>query len=1001
MALIDNLVSYYRFDEITGTATEDSHTDNDGVADNARVFTSEVNGILNTCADFSNQDVITINGTYGFTQQSDFPISISTWVYLNSTSTIGGVIGIGRDARLHSGVWMQVDTDGKIWIEYGDNNGGASYHRKGCISSTALETGSWYHIVGIINSATDMHIYINGVDDEVSYSGTGGDVVYNGNTQIGRQIRITGDLYTYINGAIDELGIWNKALSGDEVSSLYNNGNGYAYPFSQEYQQECSETLLIVDSIINSLNREFEENLDVSEGGTKVFSTILSETLNLTSNVYRNLGEYSGGESLVFNGSWWDSYPESDAWFIIKGSQRKFVFIGANKNLTPTINLSATLATDHIHPTYKYEKTLSQTISLTDGDTYLPSREFEENLSLSEALAKNPNKQREEVLSLTDSEIIFDISYLLEDTLSLTDIYESILANIFEETLELTDNLSSSTNKLLEETISLTDGDTQRVFREYSEVINLSDTYERIWLSTQIFSETLTLFDGDVYSPEKVLNETLSLTDVYLYDWVLSREYEETLTLTAILLKNPNKLSEEEISLDDTYSRIWEATPTLAETINLKDIVRGIPPDFGFIDIEEEPILVDIIEKALERTLSIDNCVLTDQIIQKSTNRTSSDTINLSDSLINHLNKSCSETLNLTDVYERIWSATPELSETLTSTDTFLREWMLSREYSETLTLTDNKIISISIELLETMEAGLFLTDNLVYSIDRVLSEAIDLSDGSEGKYEIFLADTLVLSDTLSSSKTRELIETFSLTSSLNTSVNKLLSETISLEDNFIKLKILSEVFTLTDNFSSIERRVKTLSETISLEDNFDYIKYHTYYDYKKTLLENIKLIDGDTYLPSIAFEETLSLSEFIKKRTNKKIAKSIELTDNFALAFTPERILSETLTLLDSEISFNILRDLTDNLDILDDLIVKRALTFIKELAEIITLTTSFGQQKVRILTETLTLTASSTAFTPKKRFISLQEVIPILIKAEDFKPNLVATTGDWGDTQ
>jgi hypothetical protein len=33
------------------------------------------------------------------------------------------------------------------------------------------------------------------------------------------------------NGSVDEFGIWKRALTSAEISSLYNSGNGLKYPF--------------------------------------------------------------------------------------------------------------------------------------------------------------------------------------------------------------------------------------------------------------------------------------------------------------------------------------------------------------------------------------------------------------------------------------------------------------------------------------------------------------------------------------------------------------------------------------------------------------------------------------------------------------------------------------------------------------------------------------------------------------------------------------------------
>lgn len=36
----------------------------------------------------------------------------------------------------------------------------------------------------------------------------------------------------FFNGLIDEVGIWRRTLSLEEVLLLYNNGNGLQYPFN-------------------------------------------------------------------------------------------------------------------------------------------------------------------------------------------------------------------------------------------------------------------------------------------------------------------------------------------------------------------------------------------------------------------------------------------------------------------------------------------------------------------------------------------------------------------------------------------------------------------------------------------------------------------------------------------------------------------------------------------------------------------------------------------------
>lgn len=84
-------------------------------------------------------------------------------------------------------------------------------------STLVLSTDTWYHVVGVFNSVSDQHqIYINGAREtrgSVSDAFTGGDPV---EADIGRRA----DGAAFWNGRINELAIWNIALTQTEVDLL-------------------------------------------------------------------------------------------------------------------------------------------------------------------------------------------------------------------------------------------------------------------------------------------------------------------------------------------------------------------------------------------------------------------------------------------------------------------------------------------------------------------------------------------------------------------------------------------------------------------------------------------------------------------------------------------------------------------------------------------------------------------------------------------------------------
>lgn len=93
-----------------------------------------------------------------------------------------------------------------------------------------LELGKWYHIAGVVDSnAKQVYIYLNGKldNDPMAYSG---EMMNPGvPTTIGK----SGVAHVYdFHGVIDEVVIFNVALTGDDIKNLMENGLKRALPVS-------------------------------------------------------------------------------------------------------------------------------------------------------------------------------------------------------------------------------------------------------------------------------------------------------------------------------------------------------------------------------------------------------------------------------------------------------------------------------------------------------------------------------------------------------------------------------------------------------------------------------------------------------------------------------------------------------------------------------------------------------------------------------------------------
>lgn len=217
MALIDNLVSYWKMDEVSGNRA-DAHGSNTLTDVNTVASTT---GIINNGADFetSNNERLTTSTPFT-TATTDF--SVSFWVKLESLSAFNALIQNGRQTNFW---WIFTNITTGL-LSFAENDI-AQYD-----SSASLATNTWYHVVVVksTNSGTNLTFYVNAVTSGTA--SVGSITTPATNAYVGG---FSGDnsifLYT-LDGIFDEFGVWSRALAGSEVTQLYNSGAGLAYPFT-------------------------------------------------------------------------------------------------------------------------------------------------------------------------------------------------------------------------------------------------------------------------------------------------------------------------------------------------------------------------------------------------------------------------------------------------------------------------------------------------------------------------------------------------------------------------------------------------------------------------------------------------------------------------------------------------------------------------------------------------------------------------------------------------
>ncbi len=151
----------------------------------------------------------------------NLPLTISAWVKIDASAIEACPIFASQENMdLYNGIQIFVQPTAVIF-EYGDGNGNNSpAYRKGKIAFlNSVVSDRWVHICGVMNSSSDIQIYINGIDVGGDYSGSSAlPMASNFPTDVAKigTYMSNGHVYKF-NGEIDEVRVWNRGLSATEV----------------------------------------------------------------------------------------------------------------------------------------------------------------------------------------------------------------------------------------------------------------------------------------------------------------------------------------------------------------------------------------------------------------------------------------------------------------------------------------------------------------------------------------------------------------------------------------------------------------------------------------------------------------------------------------------------------------------------------------------------------------------------------------------------------------
>ncbi len=211
LTLDPNLVAWWKLDETSGSTAYDTTGNNHGTLYGNPVWTT---GQIAGALDFGGDDGVYLNTSAGTGSPLNIyntDLTISAWVKVRGT---GGTI-IARAKPLAIAYRINVDT--KVYIN--TYLQGPGHWVLGTNDIIAPDT--WYHVAGVFNRTSHIgQVYVNGIK-QAEGAMTTDPLSNDAPTKIGCR-NDTGDFA--FNGVIDDVRIYNKVLSAEEIQALYQAG---------------------------------------------------------------------------------------------------------------------------------------------------------------------------------------------------------------------------------------------------------------------------------------------------------------------------------------------------------------------------------------------------------------------------------------------------------------------------------------------------------------------------------------------------------------------------------------------------------------------------------------------------------------------------------------------------------------------------------------------------------------------------------------------------------
>jgi hypothetical protein len=285
-SLTQGLIGYWPF---CGNANDYSVNGNNGTVNGATLTTDRF-GNTNSAYDFNGTtNYISVMNNSSLNPSS---ITISGWISSNANAqnTSDGVRSIvtkwnqtpncGGDGENFNVQLSVFNSTNVIAFATSQNSQIANALKS---STDVIGLNTWKHFVFTHDPSSGQKLYINGV--LISSNNTLGVLCATTNNLYFGADKLNAALWRYFNGKIDDIGIWNRALTPSEVTQLYN-------------QNQCSTNITVTDTLIINVGQLSYTNPIAYANNIIIAPNPASTQININ---FNNITDLNGGTLKVIN----------------------------------------------------------------------------------------------------------------------------------------------------------------------------------------------------------------------------------------------------------------------------------------------------------------------------------------------------------------------------------------------------------------------------------------------------------------------------------------------------------------------------------------------------------------------------------------------------------------------------------------------------------------------------------------------------------------------------